>query len=130
MKASLTNLESNEINAAWELAGWVSLSEAEIETLKVDYDRKQVFADRLATVKANNYIFSKSKLLSLNRLSQRLFSRSLRTLLTKLWLTSKRRDPLMLRPRLRETRKTPFWRKSSLCSRNKLPLGVEDDKQL
>lgn len=49
LKASLTNLETNEINAAWELAGWVSLSEAEVETLKVEYERKQVFADRLAT---------------------------------------------------------------------------------
>ena len=30
----------NEINASWELAGWVSLSEAEIATLKVEYERK------------------------------------------------------------------------------------------
>ncbi|CAD8186126.1 unnamed protein product [Paramecium octaurelia] len=49
LQASLEALEVNEINASWELAGWVSLSEAEIATLKVEYERKQVFADRLAT---------------------------------------------------------------------------------
>ncbi|CAD8059095.1 unnamed protein product [Paramecium primaurelia] len=49
LAASLEALETNEINASWELAGWVSLSEAEIATLKVEYERKQVYADRLAT---------------------------------------------------------------------------------
>ena len=50
LEASLENLKINEINASWELAGWVSLSEAEIASLEVEYDRKQVFADRTATV--------------------------------------------------------------------------------
>ncbi|CAD8089924.1 unnamed protein product [Paramecium primaurelia] len=49
LEASLENLKQNEINASWELAGWVSLSEAEIASLKVEYERKQVFADRTAT---------------------------------------------------------------------------------
>ncbi|CAD8148510.1 unnamed protein product [Paramecium octaurelia] len=49
LAASLEALETNEINASWELAGWVSLSEAEIANLKVEYERKQVYADRLAT---------------------------------------------------------------------------------
>ncbi|CAD8164082.1 unnamed protein product [Paramecium pentaurelia] len=49
LAASLEALETNEINASWELAGWVSLSEAEVTTLKVEYERKQVYADRLAT---------------------------------------------------------------------------------
>ncbi|CAD8088574.1 unnamed protein product [Paramecium primaurelia] len=49
LAASLEALEVNEINASWELAGWVSLSEAEVENLKVEYERKQVYADRLAT---------------------------------------------------------------------------------
>ncbi|CAD8078727.1 unnamed protein product [Paramecium primaurelia] len=49
LQASLEALEVNEINASWELAGWVSLSEAEVENLKVEYERKQVYADRLAT---------------------------------------------------------------------------------
>jgi hypothetical protein len=49
LEASLENLKVNEINASWELAGWVSLSEAEIASLEVEYDRKQVFADRTAT---------------------------------------------------------------------------------
>ncbi|CAD8064614.1 unnamed protein product [Paramecium primaurelia] len=48
LAASLEALETNEINASWELAGWVSLSEAEVTTLKVEYERKQVYADRLA----------------------------------------------------------------------------------
>ncbi|KAM3134649.1 hypothetical protein pb186bvf_013291 [Paramecium bursaria] len=49
VEGSLENLKMNEINASWELAGWVSLSEAEVDTLKVEYERKQVFADRTAT---------------------------------------------------------------------------------
>ncbi|CAD8068654.1 unnamed protein product [Paramecium sonneborni] len=49
LQASLEALETNEINASWELAGWVSLSEAEVTNLKVEYERKQVYADRLAT---------------------------------------------------------------------------------
>ncbi|CAD8150777.1 unnamed protein product [Paramecium octaurelia] len=49
LSASLENLKQNEINASWELAGWVSLSEAEISSLEVEYERKQVFADRTAT---------------------------------------------------------------------------------
>ncbi|CAD8163002.1 unnamed protein product [Paramecium octaurelia] len=49
LQASLEALEVNEINASWELAGWVSLSEAEVANLKVEYERKQVYADRLAT---------------------------------------------------------------------------------
>ncbi|CAD8101569.1 unnamed protein product [Paramecium sonneborni] len=49
LAASLENLKQNEINASWELAGWVSLSEAEIASLEVEYERKQVFADRTAT---------------------------------------------------------------------------------
>ncbi|CAD8057157.1 unnamed protein product [Paramecium primaurelia] len=49
LDASLENLKVNEINASWELAGWVSLSEAEISSLEVEYERKQVFADRTAT---------------------------------------------------------------------------------
>ncbi|CAD8100023.1 unnamed protein product [Paramecium sonneborni] len=49
LQASLEALEVNEINASWELAGWVSLSEAEVSNLKVEYERKQVYADRLAT---------------------------------------------------------------------------------
>ncbi|CAD8199825.1 unnamed protein product [Paramecium pentaurelia] len=49
LAASLENLKQNEINASWELAGWVSLSEAEISSLEVEYERKQVFADRTAT---------------------------------------------------------------------------------
>ncbi|CAD8067949.1 unnamed protein product [Paramecium sonneborni] len=49
LEASLENLKQNEINASWELAGWVSLSEAEISSLEVEYERKQVFADRTAT---------------------------------------------------------------------------------
>ncbi|CAD8105205.1 unnamed protein product [Paramecium sonneborni] len=49
LEASLENLKQNEINASWELAGWVSLSEAEISNLEVEYERKQVFADRTAT---------------------------------------------------------------------------------
>ncbi|CAK73707.1 unnamed protein product (macronuclear) [Paramecium tetraurelia] len=49
LAASLEALETNEINASWELAGWVSLSEAEVSNLKVEYERKQVYADRLAT---------------------------------------------------------------------------------
>ncbi|CAD8180760.1 unnamed protein product [Paramecium octaurelia] len=49
LEASLENLKQNEINASWELAGWVSLSEAEITSLEVEYERKQVFADRTAT---------------------------------------------------------------------------------
>ncbi|CAD8089540.1 unnamed protein product [Paramecium sonneborni] len=49
LQASLEALETNEINASWELAGWVSLSEAEVANLKVEYERKQVYADRLAT---------------------------------------------------------------------------------
>ncbi|CAK78543.1 unnamed protein product (macronuclear) [Paramecium tetraurelia] len=49
LQASLDALEVNEINASWELAGWVSLSEAEVANLKVEYERKQVYADRLAT---------------------------------------------------------------------------------
>ncbi|CAD8090430.1 unnamed protein product [Paramecium primaurelia] len=49
LEASLENLKQNEINASWELAGWVSLSEAEIASLEVEYERKQVFADRTAT---------------------------------------------------------------------------------
>ncbi|CAD8172650.1 unnamed protein product [Paramecium pentaurelia] len=49
LQASLEALEVNEINASWELAGWVSLSEAEAANLKVEYERKQVYADRLAT---------------------------------------------------------------------------------
>jgi hypothetical protein len=49
LEASLSALEVNEIDASWELAGWVSMSEAEIATLKVEYERKQVYADRLAT---------------------------------------------------------------------------------
>ncbi|CAK89878.1 unnamed protein product (macronuclear) [Paramecium tetraurelia] len=49
LEGSLENLKQNEINASWELAGWVSLSEAEIASLEVEYERKQVFADRTAT---------------------------------------------------------------------------------
>lgn len=40
ISASLEALEGNEINASWELAGWVSLSEAEVANLKVEYERK------------------------------------------------------------------------------------------
>lgn len=49
LEASLSALEENEISASWELAGWVSLSEAEVTSLEVEYERKQVYADRLAT---------------------------------------------------------------------------------
>ncbi|KAM3141358.1 hypothetical protein pb186bvf_006476 [Paramecium bursaria] len=49
LEASLGNLQTNEINASWELAGWISLSEAEIDTLETEYQRKQVYADRTAT---------------------------------------------------------------------------------
>ncbi|KAM3134064.1 hypothetical protein pb186bvf_013790 [Paramecium bursaria] len=49
LQGSLENLQTNEINASWELAGWVALAEAEIATLNVEYERKQVFADRTAT---------------------------------------------------------------------------------
>jgi hypothetical protein len=40
LEASLSALEENEISASWELAGWVSLSEAEATNLVVDYERK------------------------------------------------------------------------------------------
>jgi hypothetical protein len=50
LHASLSNLEQNEIAAAWELAGWLASSRAEIDYLRVEFDRAHVRADRLATV--------------------------------------------------------------------------------
>lgn len=49
LHASLTNLEQNEIAAAWELAGWLASSHAEIEYLAVELERAHVRADRFAT---------------------------------------------------------------------------------
>ncbi|CAD8109040.1 unnamed protein product [Paramecium sonneborni] len=64
LAASLENLKQNEINASWELAGWVSLSEAEIASLEVEYERKQVFADRTATqIQASFAQQAKSKII-------------------------------------------------------------------
>ena len=50
LAASLENLKQNEIAAAWELAGWVASSQAELQWLQTDLERKHVYADRLATV--------------------------------------------------------------------------------
>jgi len=50
LAASLDNLKQNEIAAAWELAGWVASSLAELDWLATDLERKHVYADRLATV--------------------------------------------------------------------------------
>lgn len=49
LKDSLVNIQQNEINASWELAGWVAGSQAELEWLATEHERKGVFADRLAT---------------------------------------------------------------------------------
>ena len=61
LEASLSALEENEISASWELAGWVSLSEAEVTSLEVEYERKQVYADRLATVLYFNIVVNLSR---------------------------------------------------------------------
>jgi len=49
LASSLGNLEANEIAASWELAGWVASSQAELQWLQTDLERKHVYADRLAT---------------------------------------------------------------------------------
>jgi hypothetical protein len=49
LAGSLDNLKQNEIAASWELAAWISSSEAEITTLEIEHERKTVFADRTAT---------------------------------------------------------------------------------
>jgi hypothetical protein len=46
---SLDNLEKNEIAAAWELAGWVASSQAELDFLATEHEKKTVYADRCAT---------------------------------------------------------------------------------
>jgi hypothetical protein len=46
---SLENLKQNEIAAAWELAGWVASSQAELAFLATEHERKTVYADRCAT---------------------------------------------------------------------------------
>jgi hypothetical protein len=46
---SLDNLEKNEIAAAWELAGWIASSQAELAFLATEHERKTVYADRCAT---------------------------------------------------------------------------------
>jgi hypothetical protein len=42
-------LEVNEVAASWELAAWVSSSDAEVRFLEAEYERKAVYADRCAT---------------------------------------------------------------------------------
>jgi len=46
---SLEHLKENEIAAAWQLAGWISSSEAEIAQLEEEHQRKAVYADRCQT---------------------------------------------------------------------------------